>query len=63
MFSRQHSQKIAQELTEYVSSGSWETYAKTPEILNSITTQMILECMKKSFVENNLTIGHFKGTK
>lgn len=61
MFARQHSLRIAQELTEYVSSGQWEVYARTPEILKSITTKDILDSIKKNFEENNLTIGYFVG--
>lgn len=62
LFSRQHSLKIAQELTEYSSAGSWDTYTKTPEILSSITTSKVFDRIGKSFMDNNMIIGYFKGT-
>lgn len=62
LFARTSSMHIAQELTEYSSSGDWHAYAKTTEILEKITPKMVLECMQKSFVNNNLTIGYFIGT-
>ena len=61
LFARQQSLRITQELTEYVSAGQWEVYAKTPEILKSITTKHILDCIKESFTSQNMTIGHFIG--
>lgn len=63
LFARTSSMHIAQELTEYVSSGDWHTYAKTTEIMGRITPKMVLEHMDDSFLGNNLTIGHFIGTK
>lgn len=61
LFGRAQSLKIAAELTEYVASGNWEAYAKTPEILEGITTKQVLAMQKQSFISNNLTIGHFVG--
>jgi len=61
LFSRQSSMRIAAELTEYVSSGNWEAYGKTPDLLRSVTTKKVLDCMRESFIENNMTIGHFIG--
>jgi zinc protease len=61
LFSRQSSMGIAAELTEYVSSGSWESYGKTADLLQAVTTKKVLECIKESFTENNMTIGHFIG--
>lgn len=61
LFARTHSLKIAQELTEYVSSGEWERYAETPEILRRITQKHVLAALQRSFIESNLTIGHFIG--
>tara|TARA_B100002051_G_scaffold276628_2_gene326321 strand:- start:43302 stop:44621 length:1320 start_codon:yes stop_codon:yes gene_type:complete len=61
LFSRQHSLKICQELTEYVASGHWERYEETPNILKQISTKQILQLLSKLFVESNLTIGYFKG--
>jgi zinc protease len=63
LIARQNSLKIVQELTEYTSAGSWETYTKTPEILKKVTTKRVMARLEKSFVENNLTIGHFIGKK
>jgi zinc protease len=61
LFSRQSSLNIVQELTEYSSAGSFETYADTTKILDSITTKKVLERAKVSFVDKNMTIGHFVG--
>lgn len=61
LFGRQSSMRIAAELTEYVSSGSWEAYGDTTKILERITPKIVLDCMKESFVANNLTIGYFIG--
>jgi zinc protease len=61
LFSRTSSLHIAQELTEYVASGDWENYANTPDLLNTITTKMVVDCMKTQFQSNNLTIGTFIG--
>lgn len=63
LFSRQHSLNIVEELTEYSSAGSWETYADTTKILDSITTKKVLERAEISFVNKNMTIGHFIGKK
>ena len=63
LFSREHSLKIAQILTEYVASGQWEKYEETEKILKSITTQDILKSFKDYFNDSNLTIGYFKGLK
>jgi predicted Zn-dependent peptidase len=61
LFSRTSSLHIAQELTEYVASGDWENYANTPDLLNTITAKMVVDCMKTQFQSNNLTIGTFIG--
>lgn len=61
LFSRSSSMQIAQELTEYVASGEWENYAKTPDQLKIITPKMIIDCMQTSFLPDNLTIGYFIG--
>lgn len=61
LFARQHSLKIIQELTEYTSAGSWETYTKTTEILSQITPQKVHRMRQSSFISNNMTIGHFIG--
>ncbi|MCA9363559.1 insulinase family protein [Candidatus Kaiserbacteria bacterium] len=61
LFAREHSLKIAQELTEYTAAGTWETYTKTTSILDKITTKDVLNHAAKSFSNNNLTIGYFIG--
>lgn len=61
LFLRTKSLGIAQELTEYVSSGQWERYGETSQILKSITVKQVQNCLKKSFIKNNMTIGHFTG--
>lgn len=63
LFGRDASQKIAQELTEYVASGEWEVYGKTIEILEGITPTAVLERIKTCFAFDQLTIGTFIGTK
>jgi predicted Zn-dependent peptidase len=62
LFARTQSQRIAQELTEYVSSGQWERYGETTEILKAITVKQVTNCLRQSFIKNNMTIGHFIGT-
>jgi zinc protease len=61
LFGRSRSLSIAQELTEYVASGNWEMYAKTPEMLANITVKEVVDCVKKSFTNTQMTIGYFKG--
>jgi zinc protease len=61
LFSRSSSMQIAQELTEYTASGNWENYAKTPELLKSVTPKMVIDCIATSFSSDNLTIGTFSG--
>lgn len=61
LFSRTSSQKITAELTEYVSSGDWEAYSRTPDMLKEIAIKDVLNVLRKSFNSNNLTIGHFIG--
>jgi len=61
LFNRSRSLGIAQELTEYVASGHWEAYAKTPTLLKNITVKNVIHCIKESFVSSQMTIGYFKG--
>lgn len=61
LFMRQSSMGIVTELTEYVASGQWESYGKTQDLLKSVTTKKVLDCIKESFMENNMTIGYFIG--
>lgn len=62
LFARTQSLRIAQELTEYVSSGQWERYGETVEILKAITPKQVQQLLQQSFIKNNLTVGHFIGT-
>jgi len=62
-FTRDSSLKLAQELTEYVASGKWETIGKTIEILESITAATVLARAKECFNKQKLVIGTFIGTK
>jgi len=62
LFARSNSLQIAQELTEYVASGDWTTYAKTPELLQTVTPKMVIKMLSESFALENMTIGYFIGT-
>lgn len=62
LFSRNSSLNITHELTEYVASGNWTTYGKTPEILEAITPKAVLDSAKKHFSVKSMTIGYFIGT-
>lgn len=61
LFARSNSMQIAQELTEYVASGDWTSYAKTPELLRAITPKMVIKNLQESILPHNMTIGHFIG--
>lgn len=61
LFSRDSSLRIVSELTEYVASGHWTWYAKTPEVLESITPKKILAAAQTLFKDSRLTIGYFIG--
>ncbi|MCA9356874.1 insulinase family protein, partial [Candidatus Kaiserbacteria bacterium] len=61
LYSRDSSSLIAGELTEYVSSGQWEIYGKTIELLEAVTVKKVRDCLTNSFIHSNLTIGHFIG--
>lgn len=63
LFARDSSMRIAAELTEYVASGHWTTYAKTPTILENITPQKVLQAASEHFIEMKMTIGYFIGTR
>lgn len=62
-FTRDSSLKLAQELTEYVSSGKWESFGKTVEILDSITPAIIVARSKTCFDKQKLIVGTFIGSK
>lgn len=62
LFAREKSMRVAADLTEYVAADSWDTYAKALDIIKKVSTKDVLNCLETSFKENNLTIGHFKGT-
>lgn len=61
-FARSQSLRIAQELTEYVASGDWTAYGRTPETLEQIRPVDVKQALTDRFQANNLTIGHFIGT-
>lgn len=63
LFGRDSSLRIAAELTEYVASGHWTAYAKTPAILESITPQKVLKAATDHFTDTRMTIGYFIGTR
>ncbi len=63
IFSRDSSLRITDELTEYVASGHWTTYADTPRILDSITATMVLDAAEELFSDRIMTIGYFIGTR
>ena len=63
LFARDSSLRIAAELTEYVASGHWTAYAKTTTILENITPAKVLKAASDHFVENQMTIGYFIGTR
>lgn len=60
--SRDSSLGYVAELTEYVSSGSWEAFFETEKMLRSITPNEVVEHIQKLFREDNMTIGRFIGT-
>lgn len=62
LFARDSSLRITDELTEYIASGNWTAYGKTPEILDSINTKMVLDAAKTLFNDKTMTIGYFIGT-
>ncbi len=59
LFNRDHSRKIAQELTEYMASGKWEVYGNSEKIINSITAKEIKDLISKLFDITQLTIGTY----
>lgn len=61
LFTRTDSLGIVAELTEYVAADALSIYAETAQILSDITAKDVLECINESFIEQNLTIGHFIG--
>ena len=61
IISRDSSQAIAAELTEYVSAGDWSVYADTIKIIDSITAKDVIDMIQESFVDENMTIGEFIG--
>jgi zinc protease len=63
LFARDSSLRITDELTEYVASGNWTAYAKTPEILDRITVKMLLDAAQTLFNDTTMTIGYFIGTR
>lgn len=62
LFARDHSQRIAQELTEYVASQNWTMFAKTEEILHSISATDIHEVLTTLFSSDKLIIGTYQNS-
>lgn len=60
---RESSLKVAMELTEYVSAGTWGTFFDTETILKEISAQDIVTQAKQIFVLDKMTIGNFIGKK
>jgi zinc protease len=63
LFARDSSLRITDELTEYVASGNWTAYARTPDILDRITVKMVLDAAQTLFDDTTMTIGYFIGTR
>lgn len=61
LIGRESSLKIAMELTEYVSAGTWKTFFDTEEIIKSISAKDIVIKAKDLFDPKTMTIGHFIG--
>ena len=63
LFARDSSHRITQDLTEYTAAGDWSMYTKTVALIETITPKDILLAAATQWVENNMTIGYFVGTK
>lgn len=61
LIGRESSLKIAMELTEYVSAGTWETFFDTEKIIAQITPKDIVHMAQKLFNTRTMTIGRFIG--
>lgn len=62
-FTRDSSNAIASELTEYVVSNDWTMWCKTEALVKKVTTKDLLAIRNKLFVPTTLTIGTFIGSK
>jgi len=60
---RSSSLGLTSELVEYVSADAWEHYFETEKILSDISVHDVLARIRVLFKEEQLTIGHFIGTK
>ena len=58
---RDSSLSIAADLTEYVSAGDWTVYNESLKIIDSISANDIITCLRECFVSKNLTVGEFIG--
>jgi zinc protease len=58
---RDSSLSIAGDLTEYVAAGDWTVYTEALRLIDSISANDVITCMKQTFTTNNLTIGEFIG--
>jgi len=63
LFARGSSLHIAMELTEYISANTWQSYFDTVARLKNIKPADLITMNKKLFVESQMTIGYFIGTK
>jgi len=63
LFARGSSLHIAMELTEYISANTWQSYFDTVARLKNIKPTDLITMNKKLFVESQMTIGYFIGTK
>jgi len=63
LFARGSSLHIAMELTEYISAHTWQSYFDTVTMLKNIKPADLITMNKKLFVESQMTIGYFIGTK
>jgi zinc protease len=61
LIGRESSLKIAMELTEYVSAGTWETFFDTEKIIKEITAKDIVDKAQVLFNTRTMTIGSFIG--
>lgn len=62
-YSRDGSLRTVMSLTEDVAAGDWTSYFETRSKLKKITATSLIALTKELFVDSNLTIGRFIGTK
>lgn len=62
LFAQESSVRIAMDLTEYISANAWEQHSETEAMLRIITPKRLIDVKNTLFVEEQMTIGSFKGT-